>query len=98
MNFKFKWDNHFGFTLEKLVLIMGFALLSFFIVLVVGFSYDIKFMTVFARSIKAFFTAGFAAFVAVGVLSILEKYYEIKAKNAAAAQSPPPQPSESDSQ
>ena len=92
MNFKFKWDNHFGFTLEKLVLIMGFALLSFFIVMISGFSYDVKFMTVFGRSIKAFFTAGFAAFVAVGVLSILEKYYEIKAKNAASEQTQPPPP------
>ncbi len=83
MKFKFKWDNHFGFTLEKLVLIMSFALLSFFIVMVTGFSYDIKFMTIFARSIKAFFTAGFFAFITIGVLSFLEYYYKVKNQNAA---------------
>ena len=74
---KLNFDSHFGFNLEKLVLILGFAMLSFFIVLVVGFSYDIKFMTVFARSVKAFFVAGIAAFIAVGVLSIQEKYFGV---------------------
>ncbi|MBR1580144.1 MAG: hypothetical protein IJ668_06570 [Selenomonadaceae bacterium] len=74
---KFNFESHFGFTLEKLVLILGFAMLSFFIVLIAGFSYDIKFMTVFARSVKAFFVAGIAAFIAVGVLSIQEKYFGV---------------------
>lgn len=73
MNF----GSHFGFTLEKLVLILGFALLSAFIVFVTGFSYDLKFMTIFSRSIKAFFFAGLAAFIAVGVLSIQEKYFGV---------------------
>ena len=89
--FDFKFDNHFGFNLEKLVLILGFALLSFFIVLIVGFSYDIKFMTIFGRSIKAFFVAGFAAFVAVGVISIQEKYFGVKENLKPPAQAQPQQ-------
>ena len=92
MKFKFKFDNHFGFTLEKLVLVLGFALLSFFIVIVVGFSYDLKFMTVFARSIKAFFVAGFAAFIAVGVLSIQEKYFGIKEEDLTPPDEQPQEP------
>lgn len=76
-NFRFKFENHFGFNIAKLAVILGFALTSFFIVLIAGFSYDIKFMTIFGRSVKAFFVAGFAAFIAVGVLSIQEKYFGI---------------------
>lgn len=76
--FNFNFDSHFGFNLEKLVLVLGFAVLSFFIVLIAGFSYDIKFMTVFSRSIRAFFVAGLAAFAILGILSIQEKYFGIK--------------------
>ena len=89
--FKFKFDNHFGFNIGKLVLILGFALTSFYIVLIVGFSCDIKFMTVFGRSVRAFFVAGFAAFIAVGVLSIQEKYFGINEEDL---KPPDEQPSE----
>ena len=93
--FDFNFDSHFGFNLEKLVLVLGFALLSFFIVLIAGFSYDIKFMTVFARSIKAFFVAGFAAFAVLGILSIQEKYFGIRDKDLAP---PPPEDQQQNNQ
>ena len=91
---KFNFDSHFGFNLEKLVLVLGFAVLSFFIVLIAGFSNDIKFMTVFSRSIRAFFVAGIAAFAVLGILSIQEKYFGIKDKDI----SPPEQPAQQNDQ